>query len=270
MIFSFLHITPVVFSRARSSLGDELLPLQRTSRRTAPSRPAVVPSTMRNRNMYIFFDKFHPTQAVNTLIAFQTYNAATPGFTDLSQFSQITRVSPRVEKNVGEQQSRLRTHTVTEVEGSALVRLWVASYSSVTTSKRWCGFFKWADVEEEEAIVGRNESSPGVGTNFINSAKRAAVPELAPCIGSTLEALSPVVEVEVGLMEGPMSWVSTISEACASSTTCPGANGAFSLISAAWVSVIAAFAGSVVSPTLEPFSFATTAAAALTRSLAFL
>ncbi|QHO38809.1 Zinc finger GRF-type protein [Arachis hypogaea] len=51
-----------------------------------------------------------------------------------------------------------------------------------TTGKRWCGFFKWADVEEEEAIVGRNESSPGVGTNVINSAKRAAVPELAPCI----------------------------------------------------------------------------------------
>ncbi|QHO31827.1 Zinc finger GRF-type protein [Arachis hypogaea] len=25
------------------------------------------------------------------------------------------------------------------------------------TGKRWCGFFKWADVEEEEAIVGRND-----------------------------------------------------------------------------------------------------------------
>ncbi|RYR62534.1 hypothetical protein Ahy_A04g020191 isoform B [Arachis hypogaea] len=28
---------------------------------------------------------------------------------------------------------------------------------------------------------------PGVGTNVINSAKRAAVPEVAPCIGSTLK-----------------------------------------------------------------------------------
>ncbi|QHN97249.1 Zinc finger GRF-type protein [Arachis hypogaea] len=26
-----------------------------------------------------------------------------------------------------------------------------------TAGKRWCGFFKWADVEEEEAIVGRND-----------------------------------------------------------------------------------------------------------------
>ncbi|QHO37529.1 Zinc finger GRF-type protein [Arachis hypogaea] len=28
-----------------------------------------------------------------------------------------------------------------------------------TTGKRWCIFFKWSDVEEEEAIVSRNESS---------------------------------------------------------------------------------------------------------------
>ncbi|QHO02181.1 Zinc finger GRF-type protein [Arachis hypogaea] len=28
-----------------------------------------------------------------------------------------------------------------------------------TTGKRWCDFFNWADVEKEEAIVGRNESS---------------------------------------------------------------------------------------------------------------
>ncbi|RYR62533.1 hypothetical protein Ahy_A04g020191 isoform A [Arachis hypogaea] len=28
-----------------------------------------------------------------------------------------------------------------------------------TTGKRWCGFFKWVDIEEEEPIVGRNESS---------------------------------------------------------------------------------------------------------------
>ncbi|QHO13278.1 Zinc finger GRF-type protein [Arachis hypogaea] len=28
-----------------------------------------------------------------------------------------------------------------------------------TTCKRWCGFFKWPAVEEEEAIVARNESS---------------------------------------------------------------------------------------------------------------
>ncbi|QHN79544.1 uncharacterized protein DS421_19g670890 [Arachis hypogaea] len=60
---------------------------------------------------------------------------------------------------------------------------------AVTTDKRWCGFFKWADVEEEEVIVGRNESSSGVGTNFINSAKRADVLELAPCFGSTLKVI---------------------------------------------------------------------------------
>ncbi|RYQ95215.1 hypothetical protein Ahy_B08g090276 [Arachis hypogaea] len=58
-----------------------------------------------------------------------------------------------------------------------------------TVDKRWCGFFKWVDVEEEEAIVGRNKISPGVGTNFINSVKRAAVPELAPCIGSILKVV---------------------------------------------------------------------------------
>ncbi|QHO12564.1 uncharacterized protein DS421_15g507990 [Arachis hypogaea] len=58
-----------------------------------------------------------------------------------------------------------------------------------TTDKRWYDFFKWADVEEEEAIVGRNESSPRVETNVINSAKRVAVPELAPCIGSTLKVV---------------------------------------------------------------------------------
>ncbi|RYR54350.1 hypothetical protein Ahy_A06g029604 [Arachis hypogaea] len=28
-----------------------------------------------------------------------------------------------------------------------------------TIGKRWCDFFKWADVEEEEAIVGRSKSS---------------------------------------------------------------------------------------------------------------
>ncbi|QHO00882.1 Zinc finger GRF-type protein [Arachis hypogaea] len=58
-----------------------------------------------------------------------------------------------------------------------------------TTGKRWCDFFKWADVEEEEVIVGRNESSSGIGTNFINSVKRADVPKLAPCIGSTLKVV---------------------------------------------------------------------------------
>ncbi|MED6155123.1 hypothetical protein PIB30_002326 [Stylosanthes scabra] len=34
-----------------------------------------------NRNEYLFYDEFHPTQAVNNLTAFETYNGTTPGFT---------------------------------------------------------------------------------------------------------------------------------------------------------------------------------------------
>ncbi|MED6164062.1 hypothetical protein PIB30_086145 [Stylosanthes scabra] len=34
-----------------------------------------------NRNEYVFYDEFHPTQKVNYLTAFETYNGTTPGFT---------------------------------------------------------------------------------------------------------------------------------------------------------------------------------------------
>ncbi|MED6203853.1 hypothetical protein PIB30_003593 [Stylosanthes scabra] len=34
-----------------------------------------------NRNEYVFYDQFHPTQKVNYLTAFKTYNGTTPGFT---------------------------------------------------------------------------------------------------------------------------------------------------------------------------------------------
>nr|GEZ65696.1 GDSL esterase/lipase At1g29670-like [Tanacetum cinerariifolium] len=45
-----------------------------------------------NRNLFIWFDGFHPTEVVNTVIATRSYNARTP--TDASPFdiSQLAAI----------------------------------------------------------------------------------------------------------------------------------------------------------------------------------
>ncbi|XP_054778186.1 GDSL esterase/lipase At1g29670-like [Prosopis cineraria] len=86
---SFIFINSTV-SKVDPSLGFKVLDsgccqVGENGQCVANARP------FENRKDFVFFDSFHPTEAVNLLIAISSYNASIPGFTYPMNISQLVR-----------------------------------------------------------------------------------------------------------------------------------------------------------------------------------